>query len=56
VATVAIGNGWNAGVLAAQILAISTTEIAAKIRQELQAYKLEMEQIVSKMNEQLPRL
>jgi 5-(carboxyamino)imidazole ribonucleotide mutase len=55
VATVAIGNGWNAGVLAAQILALSTSEIATKICQELRAYKLEMEQIVGKMNEQLPR-
>jgi phosphoribosylaminoimidazole carboxylase PurE protein len=54
VATVAIGNGWNAGVLAAQILAISTSEIAGNIRQELHAYKLEMEQLVGKMNERLP--
>jgi len=42
VATVAIGNAWNAGVLAAQILAVSEPALY----QKLEAYKEEMRQRV----------
>lgn len=55
VATVAIGNGWNAGILAAQILSTGNSELAKQIRNRLHSYKLEMEQLVSKMNEGLPK-
>jgi 5-(carboxyamino)imidazole ribonucleotide mutase len=44
VATVAIGNGWNAGVLAAQILGASDEKILDRLR----AYKEEMRKIVLK--------
>lgn len=53
VATVAIGNGWNAGVLAAQVLAIGDSMLAAKINTLLEQHKLEMEETVAKMNERL---
>lgn len=55
VATVAIGGGWNAGILAAQILAIGDSGSAKSIQQKLEKYKKEMEQLVKKMNEKLTR-
>jgi 5-(carboxyamino)imidazole ribonucleotide mutase len=42
VATVAIGNAWNAGVLAAQILAAGGAEVDEKLLGKLRAYKAEM--------------
>lgn len=56
VATVAIGNSWNAGVLAAQILSTGTSELALELRKKLNEYKLEMEDHVSQMNQELPKL
>jgi 5-(carboxyamino)imidazole ribonucleotide mutase len=53
VATVAIGNGWNAGILAAQMLAIGGSTESELIAKELEAHKLEMEQTVARMNEKL---
>jgi 5-(carboxyamino)imidazole ribonucleotide mutase len=53
VATVAIGNGWNAGILAAQILAIGGSAESKLIAKDLEAHKLEMEQTVARMNEKL---
>lgn len=53
VATVAIGNGWNAGVLAAQILATGAISDSLALSDALQAYKLEMEEAVARMNEKL---
>jgi 5-(carboxyamino)imidazole ribonucleotide mutase len=53
VATVAIGNGWNAGILAAQMLAIGESEKSELIAKALEAHKLEMEQTVARMNEKL---
>lgn len=55
VASVAIGNGWNAGILAVQILATGSSELAKELRAKLHSYKLEMEQMVEKMNRQLPK-
>jgi 5-(carboxyamino)imidazole ribonucleotide mutase len=42
VATVAIGNGWNAGILAAQMLGTADSKILDRIR----SYKLEMRKTV----------
>jgi len=42
VATVAIGNSWNAGILAAQILAAGGCEPDNKLLEKLRAYKAEM--------------
>ena len=53
VATVAIGSGWNAGILAAQMLAIGGSPESELLAKELEAHKLEMEQTVAKMNEKL---
>jgi 5-(carboxyamino)imidazole ribonucleotide mutase len=53
VATVAIGNGWNAGILAAQMLSIGDSTQAAKINDHLEKHKLEMEEAVAKMNDHL---
>lgn len=53
VATVAIGNGWNAGILAAQMLAVGDSSLALKTAELLEQHKLEMEDTVSKMNERL---
>jgi 5-(carboxyamino)imidazole ribonucleotide mutase len=55
VATVAIGNSWNAGILAAQILSTSSTEVGTQVREKLRAYKKEMEQLVDQMNVDLPK-
>lgn len=46
VATVAIGNAWNAGVLAAQILGASPLPGASKIQQKILRYKKQMRQKV----------
>lgn len=53
VATVAIGNGWNAGVLAAQMLSISDSSVGREIAALLEKHKLEMEETVAKMNERM---
>jgi 5-(carboxyamino)imidazole ribonucleotide mutase len=53
VATVGIGSGWNAGILAAQILSLGTNSEAGRILSALEAHKLEMEQTVARMNERL---
>jgi 5-(carboxyamino)imidazole ribonucleotide mutase len=53
VATVAIGGGWNAGILAAQMLAIGQSPESELIAKSLEAHKLEMEQTVARMNEKL---
>ena len=50
VATVAIDNGQNAGLLAAQILATSDPQLTMR----LEARKRDMEALVAKMNEGLP--
>ena len=49
VATVSIGNGRNAGILAARILAVSDDSLAAR----LDAFAEEMKEAVAKMNEEL---
>ena len=49
VATVALNNAFNAGILAAQILGISDQ----KISQRLDGYKEELRQLVSKQNQEL---
>ncbi len=49
VATVAIGNAKNAGLLAVQILAVSNQELASK----LEAYRQKMKQDVANMNKEL---
>ena len=49
VATVAIDNAFNAGVLAARILGLSSE----KIRKKLLAYKKQNEKLVKKMNREL---
>jgi len=53
VATVAIGNGWNAGVLAAQMLALSTSADGERISNSLLNYKTEMENAVIEMNKKI---
>jgi 5-(carboxyamino)imidazole ribonucleotide mutase len=53
VATVAIGGGWNAGVLAAQIIATGDSLEARAIAEKLAAYKFEMASAVARMNERL---
>jgi 5-(carboxyamino)imidazole ribonucleotide mutase len=53
VATMAIGGGWNAGVLAAQMLAIGSNDFSGGVSVALAEHKLEMEQAVAKMNEGL---
>ncbi len=53
VATVAIGNGWNAGVLATQILAAGDSKLSLNLRKTLSAYKIEMEKLVGQMNKKL---
>jgi len=53
VATVAIGGGWNAGVLAAQIMALADSDFADSVRKKLNKYKIEMEYLVEKMNEKM---
>jgi phosphoribosylaminoimidazole carboxylase PurE protein len=50
VATVAIGGGWNAGVLAAQILAIGGNDFSGSVSINLAEHKLEMEETVARMN------
>ena len=49
VATVAIGNAWNAGVLAAQILGVADTELLDKLRD----YKEEMRKTVVRKQQEL---
>ncbi len=49
VATVAIDNAFNAGVLAARILGLSSD----KIRQKLLTYKKQNEKLVKKMNREI---
>lgn len=46
VATVAIGNSWNAGVLAAQILGASSDASGDKLLDRISAYKAEMREKV----------
>jgi phosphoribosylaminoimidazole carboxylase PurE protein len=53
VATVAIGNGWNAGVLATQILSTGDSKLALTLRKTLNDYKIEMEKLVEQMNKKL---
>jgi len=53
VATVAIGNGWNAGVLATQILSTGDSKLALALRKTLNDYKIEMEKLVEQMNKKL---
>ncbi len=53
VATVAIGNGWNAGVLATQILATGDSKLSLTLRKTLSAYKIAMEKLVGQMNKKL---
>ena len=48
VATVAIGNAWNAGVLAAQILAMGGEESDKRLADRIKAYKKEMRAAVLK--------
>jgi 5-(carboxyamino)imidazole ribonucleotide mutase len=55
VATVAIGNGWNAGVLAAQMLAISDSPEGQRISNSLLQYKTEMENAVIEMNKKITK-
>jgi len=55
VATVAIGNGWNAGVLAAQMLAISESPESLRISKSLMQYKTEMENAVIEMNKKITK-
>jgi phosphoribosylcarboxyaminoimidazole (NCAIR) mutase len=50
---VAIGNGWNAGVLAAQMLAISDSSEGQRISNSLTQYKAEMENAVIEMNKKI---
>jgi phosphoribosylaminoimidazole carboxylase PurE protein len=50
VATVAIGGGWNAGVLAAQILSIGSHDFSGSVGIALSEHKLEMEETVARMN------
>lgn len=52
VATVSIGNGRNAGILAARILALADPELAAR----LDAYAEELKDAVAKMNAELGHL
>jgi 5-(carboxyamino)imidazole ribonucleotide mutase len=47
VATVAIGNAWNAGILAVQILAAGDSKLLRALRQ----YKEELRDLVFKKNE-----
>ncbi len=53
VATVGIGSGWNAGVLAVQMLSVGSGGDANALSSSLEAHKLEMEQTVARMNERL---
>ena len=53
VATVGIGSGWNAGILAVQMLSLDSGGEASRISSALEAHKLEMEQTVARMNERL---
>ena len=53
VATVAIGSGWNAGVLAAQILASGRSDEAMSIAEKLAAYKSEMAAAVARMEQSI---
>jgi phosphoribosylcarboxyaminoimidazole (NCAIR) mutase len=55
VATVAIGNGWNAGILAAQMLAISDSSEGQRISNSLTQYKAEMENVVLEMNKKITK-
>jgi phosphoribosylaminoimidazole carboxylase PurE protein len=48
VATVAIGNAWNAGVLAAQIIGSGGTKSDGPLMNRIRAYKSEMRQAVLK--------
>ncbi len=48
VATVAIGNAWNAGILAAQILGAGHAKDSEKILDQMLKYKLKMRQEVLK--------
>ena len=52
VATVAIGNAWNAGVLAAQILGAGSSKEDQAIMNRVRTYKDEMRTEV--MNKKLP--
>jgi phosphoribosylaminoimidazole carboxylase PurE protein len=52
VATVAIGNAWNAGVLAAQILGAGTSSGSEEILDRVSRYKQELRQMV--LNKKLP--
>jgi 5-(carboxyamino)imidazole ribonucleotide mutase len=50
VATVAIGNGWNAGVLATQVIAVGDGPDAQQTASKLERYKQDMEDQVTQMN------
>jgi phosphoribosylaminoimidazole carboxylase PurE protein len=51
VATVSIGNGRNAGLLAMRMLSINNAEIAHK----LEAFSEDMKELVEKMNDEVSR-
>jgi 5-(carboxyamino)imidazole ribonucleotide mutase len=52
VATVAIGNATNAGLLAVRILGTAEPELSSK----LEAYSAKQEKLVAEMNDELPEL
>lgn len=56
VATVTIDGAKNAGILAAQILSVSSDDMAAKIREKLLSYKEDMKEGVMKKNERLQEI
>jgi 5-(carboxyamino)imidazole ribonucleotide mutase len=47
VATVAIGGAWNAGVLAAQILSVDSTDFGLKLRAKIKTYKESLKEKVN---------
>ncbi len=52
VATVAVGNAWNAGLLAVQILGAGVAELSDKILDEFRAYKDQMRKdVLAKKNQ-----
>jgi 5-(carboxyamino)imidazole ribonucleotide mutase len=55
VATVAIGNAWNAGILAVQILAAGGKEPNRELAVELKNYKRKLEADVERMNRRIAK-
>lgn len=55
VATVAIGNAWNAGVLAAQIIGAGSGAQAERVLDRILKYKLEMKKQVQKKSKSLKK-